>query len=140
MAAVRALGRARASSSLSRVRGVRRSWLTEARRAVRWSIWRWMRSFMAMKAWAALRTSRAPCGLNWGTSPPRPKASAASASRSMARTWLRMNRIDTQVSSTVARPIHRMKMLLLLATARSMGAITRRMPWGVSISISTRPA
>jgi pyrroline-5-carboxylate reductase len=40
--------------------------------------------------------------LNWGTSPPRPKASAASASRSMARTWLRMNSSETPVKSTVA--------------------------------------
>jgi len=46
--------------------GVRRSWLTEARSAVRWSIWRWMRWRMARKAAAAWRTSRAPCGFEGG--------------------------------------------------------------------------
>ena len=102
MAPARLNGGARASSSFSRVSGVRRSWLTEASRAVRWSMWRWMRSRMARKATAAWRTSRAPCGLKLGEVSPRPKASAASASRSMARTWLRMNRMATAVSSTVA--------------------------------------
>ncbi len=83
---------------------------------------------MAMKAWAAWRTSRAPWGLNWGTSPPRPKASAASASRSMARTWLRMKRMEIPVRSTVATVIHRMKMWLLVAMARSRGAMMRSTP------------
>ena len=50
MAEARLNGGASASSSRSRVRGVRRSWLTEASRAVRWSMWRWIRSRMARKA------------------------------------------------------------------------------------------
>ena len=67
-------GGARASSSFSRVRGVRRSWLTEASRVVRWSMWRWMRAFMSRKAWRRRRAprSRAPWGLK-RTSTPRPE-------------------------------------------------------------------
>ena len=60
IASTRAPGSASASSSFSRVSGVRRSWLTEASRVVRWSTWRWMRFFMARNAWPACRTSWAP--------------------------------------------------------------------------------
>ncbi|MNJ58453.1 hypothetical protein D3C77_540860 [compost metagenome] len=109
IASARLNGGARASSSRSRVRGVRRSWLTDASKAVRWSMWRWMRERMSRKAVAAARTSRAPCGLKRGTLSPRPKASAAWARRSMARTWLRMNSTATPSSSTVAIISHRTK-------------------------------
>ena len=50
-----------------------------------------MRSCMRLKAVAAWRTSVAPSGLIAPMSRPMPKASAASASRRIARTWLRMN-------------------------------------------------
>ena len=40
---------------------------------------------------------------------PLPNASAASASRSMARTWLRMKSTATAVSSTVAKVSQKMK-------------------------------
>ena len=139
MAWIWPLGSAKASSSFSRVRGVRRSWLTEASRAVRCSIWRWMRAFMARKAWAAILTSRAPCGLKASWSMPRPKASAAWARRSMARTWLRMNRIATAVSNRVATTIHRMKIWPWVAKARSRGAMIRSTPSCTCTRMSTWP-
>ena len=76
---------------------------------------------MARKAVAAWRTSLRAVRLEGGTSPPRPKASAAAASRSMARTWLRMNRMATAVSSTVATVSQRTKMWPWVAKARSRG-------------------
>ena len=130
-------GSARAVSSLSRVSGVRRSWLTAARRVVRCSMWRWMRARMAKKAPAAWRTSRAPWGLKWGVSIPRPKASAAAASRSMARTWLRMNPTATAVSSRVAPASHSRKVKPRVEKARSRGASTRSTPPGSATRMST---
>jgi hypothetical protein len=91
-------------------------------------MWRWMRPRMCRKALAARRTSFAPCGLKAATSSPRPNASAALASRSMARTWLRMNSSAMAVSSTVATVIHRTKMCPWVAKARSRGASTRSTP------------
>ena len=67
------------SSSLKRVRMVRRSWLTPDSMVVRCSICRSMRSRMSMKACAAWRTSRAPRGLKSATGRPLPNCSAASA-------------------------------------------------------------
>ena len=86
---------------------------------------------------AARRTSRAPCGLKAGASTPRPNASAAFASRSIARTWLRMNSRATAVSITVATLIHRTKMWPLVAKARSRGASTRRTPPFTATRMST---
>ena len=88
-------------------------------------------------ALAARRTSLAPCGLKAGTSPPRPKASAALARRSMAFTWLRMNRIAMVVSRIVVTVIHRTKMWPWVAKARSRGASTRITPPGTATRIST---
>ena len=73
------------SSSLKRVRIVRRSCETPAGVAVRCSMARSMRVFISMKAAAARRTSRAPRGRKFGTSRPLPKLSAASASRKIGR-------------------------------------------------------
>ena len=75
--------------------------------------------------------------LEGGASPPRPKASAASASRSMARTWLRMNRMATAVSSTVATVIQSTKMWPWVAKARSRGARMRSTPCGCWTRMST---
>ena len=50
-----------------------------------------MRSCIRLKAVAAWRTSVAPSGLIGPMSRPMPNASAAAASRRIARTWLRMN-------------------------------------------------
>ena len=84
-----------ASSSLKRVRMVRRSWLTPASIAVRCSIERSMRAFISRKACAARRTSRAPLGRKFGASRPLPKLSAASASRRIGLIWLRRNSTET---------------------------------------------
>jgi hypothetical protein len=79
-----------ASCSLKRVRIVRRSWLTPVSIAVRCSICRSMRSRIWMKAKPARRTSSAPRGLkSRGIGRPLPKLSAASASFSIGRIWLR---------------------------------------------------
>jgi hypothetical protein len=84
-----------ASSSLKRVRMVRRSCDTPASIVVRCSMVRSTRRFISMKACAARRTSRAPRGLKPGTSRPFPKLSAASASRRIGLIWLRRNAIAT---------------------------------------------
>ncbi len=92
-----------ASSSLKRVRIVRKSWLTPASIAVRCSIMRSTRVFISMKACAARRTSRAPRGRKFGTSRPLPKLSAASASLRIGLIWLRRKAMAT-ISSTVEVP------------------------------------
>ena len=93
-----------ASSSLKRVRMVRRSCETPASIAVRCSIERSMRPFISMKDCAAWRISRAPRGRKSGASRPLPKLSAASASRRIGRIWLRRNSTAT-VSRTTDVPI-----------------------------------
>ncbi len=92
---------------------------------------------MSRKALAAWRTSAAPCGRKFGTSTPRPKASAAAASRSMARTWLRMNSTATPDSKSVAPASHITKAPAWAATARSRGASTLRTPSGSCTRMST---
>ena len=84
-----------ASSSLKRVRMVRRSCETPASIAVRCSIERSMRAFISRNACAARRTSRAPRGRKFGASRPLPKLSAASASRRIGLIWLRRNSTAT---------------------------------------------
>ncbi len=79
-----------ASCSLRRVNGVRKSWLTPASMAVRWVIWRVMRSRMRLNSIAARRTSLAPSGLKSWIAWPLPNDSAAAARRRIGRTWLRM--------------------------------------------------
>ena len=76
---------------------------------VRCSIARSMRRFISMKAWPALRTSRAPRGRK-SSSRPLPKLSATSASRRIGRIWLRRNRIATPSSTRDEPPIQSRKM------------------------------
>ena len=68
--------------------------------SVRWDTKRRMRSRIWLKAAAACRASVAPSGLMAPMSRPSPKASAASASRRMARTWFFMNSTATAESSS----------------------------------------
>jgi hypothetical protein len=109
MASISGLSPSSASSSLKRVRMVRRSCETPASIVVRCSIVRSTRRFISMKACAARRTSRAPRGLKPGTSRPLPKLSAASASRRIGLIWLRRNRIATNSSTSEVPIIHHRK-------------------------------
>ena len=59
-----------------------------------------MRACMRLNAAAAMRTSVAPSGLIGPRSRPMPNASAASARRRIARTWLRRNRAAIPNSSS----------------------------------------
>jgi hypothetical protein len=61
----------------------------------------------------------------------------ALASRSMARTWLRMNSSAMAVSSTVATVIQRTKMWPWVAKARSRGARIRITPPSTPTRMST---
>ena len=65
-----------------------------------------MRSCMRLNAAATCRTSVAPSGLMGPRSRPMPNASAASARRRMARTWMRRNIAATANSSNAEPTTH----------------------------------
>ena len=110
-----------------RVSGVRRSWLTPESICVRCSIWRSRRERIDRKAAPARRTSSAPAGRK-GSERPLPKASAASASARIGRTWLRRKTTATAVSRIAARIISTRSWCGFETDSRSRGTVASSTP------------
>ena len=89
-----------------------------------------MRSCMRLKAAPACRTSVAPSGRISGPSRPRPKSSAASASRRSERTWMRMNKAAITNSSTADPASQPTNRKIVPEDSRLRGATTCSTPSG----------
>ena len=90
---------------------------------------------MERKAAPARRTSSAPAGRN-GAERPLPKASAASASARIGRTWLRRKTMATAVRRIEARIIKTRSWCGFETESRSRGMVASRTPARVCIRMT----